>query len=185
MAVSSAQSRQVAERYARALFALAHEKDALDEVRQELDAVIQLVSESPVFAKLISSPVYSRVTQAQGVEAVLKTAKFSALTRQFFQVLAGNRRLAILSSIVVAYRHLLAESRNEGIAEIVVAHALSSAQEKHLKEALKKATGHTSVQLDVKEDANILGGMIVTIDGKMLDNSLATKLNKIAASMKA
>ena len=61
--------------------------------------------------------------------------------------------------------------------------ALSAAQVKKLKAALKEQVGR-DVQMEEKVDPDILGGLIVKVGSRMVDSSLRTKLNNLKIAMK-
>lgn len=185
MASSSADRIRIASRYSAALFDLASEKKQLDAVRRDLDGVAQLLEASTGFNRLIESPVATREEQARAVDAVLSALGAAKLTRDFFRTLAENRRLAVTPWIIRHYHEKLMESRNETSAQVVSAYALSADQILALKAALKKATGRREVHVEATEDPQILGGVVVKVDGKMFDNSIATKINLLAGSMKS
>lgn len=79
---------------------------------------------------------------------------------------------------------MLAQSRNEATALVTSAYPLKPAQLKELEAGLKKATGRSAVHIETKEDPEILGGVVIHVDGKMFDNSIATKINRLARDMK-
>lgn len=172
-------------RYAQALFDLATEKKQLDAVKKDLDAVAGAYANSEDFRRLTESPAVSRDNKTKGIDAVLGSVKASALTRDFFRVLAENRRMAVTPFVVDEFNMRLAESRNEATAQVTSAYALSAAQLKELEAALKKATGRSAVHIVTKEDPEILGGVVIHVDGKMFDNSIASKINRLARDMKA
>lgn len=182
MSASSADSRRIAARYAQALFDLASEKKQLDAVKKDLDAVAQAYADSHDFRRLLESPALSREAKEKGVAALL--GKANALTRDFFRVLAENRRMAATPFVVDAFGALLAQSRNEATALVTSAYPLKPAQLKELEAGLKKATGRSAVHIETKEDPEILGGVVIHVDGKMFDNSIATKINRLARDMK-
>lgn len=184
MSNSSADSRRIAVRYAQALFDLASEKKQLDAAKKDLDAVAAAYESSADFRRLVESPAITRDEKVKGVGAVLAAQKSSPLTRDFFRVLAENRRMAVLPFVVAEFNKRLAESRNEATALVTSAYALSAAQKKELQDALKKATGRAAVHLVTKEDPEILGGVVIHVDGKMFDNSVASKINRLARDMK-
>lgn len=185
MSKSSTDLRPVASRYAKALFELATEKKQLDVVKKDLESVAAAYAASESFRRTASSPALSVAAQAKAVDAVLAKLKISDLTRKFFGVLARNRRLVAAPHIAARYALLLAESRNEVTAEITSAQPLSAAQLKELKASIKKATGRSDVHIVTKEKPEILGGVIIHVDGKMFDNSIANKITRLAASLKA
>ena len=49
---------------------------------------------------------------------------------------------------------------------------------------LAEATGGKSVELDVKVDPEIIGGIVVRLGSRMVDASIKTKLNSIRTRMK-
>ena len=53
-----------------------------------------------------------------------------------------------------------------------------------LKSALKSVTGGKDIDLDVKVDPAIIGGLVVKLGSRMIDSSLRTKLNAIKLAMK-
>ena len=61
---------------------------------------------------------------------------------------------------------------------------LSDANLVALKDQLKAASGGREVDLDVKVDPSIIGGLIVKLGSRMVDGSLKTKLNAIRLAMK-
>jgi ATP synthase F1 subcomplex delta subunit len=69
-------------------------------------------------------------------------------------------------------------------AEVTVAEELKPAHVKALKDALAAAAGSSDVNVEVKVDPSIIGGMIVKLGSRMVDSSLRTKLNAIRTRMK-
>ena len=59
-----------------------------------------------------------------------------------------------------------------------------SGRPKALKSALMSVTGEKSVDLQVKIDPAIIGGLTVKLGSRMVDSSLRTKLNAIKHAMK-
>ena len=53
-----------------------------------------------------------------------------------------------------------------------------------LKSALKSVTGGKDIDLAVKVEPAIIGGLIVKVGSRMIDSSLRTKLNAIKFAMK-
>jgi F-type H+-transporting ATPase subunit delta len=74
--------------------------------------------------------------------------------------------------------------KGEVSAEVTVAEALSDSHLDALKNALKAITGEKTVDLNVKIDPAIIGGLMVKLGSRMVDSSLRTKLNAIKHAMK-
>jgi len=82
------------------------------------------------------------------------------------------------------FNALLDNFRGVSRAEVTVAEALSDAHLNALKEALKEVSGGRSVDVKVKVDPSIIGGLVVKLGSRMVDGSLRTKLNSIRTRMK-
>jgi F-type H+-transporting ATPase subunit delta len=173
----------MAGRYATALFELALEDKALDKVRKDLDGFSALIAESPDFARLVRSPVFGADEQARALDAVLKKANIGGLAANFLNVVAKNRRLFAVPQMIAAFRKLVAQHNGEVSADVTVAEQLSDAHLSALKGALNTMTGK-DVDLNVKVDPAIIGGLVVKLGSRMVDSSLRTKLNSIKYAMK-
>jgi F-type H+-transporting ATPase subunit delta len=183
VAASSAGFSGLAERYAAALFELADEQKALDQVAGDLRQLRAMISESAEFQRLIRSPVLSRTEQGRAINAIAEQAGFSQLTRNFIGLVAQNRRLFVVPAIIDAFLALLAERRGEVTAQVTAAQPLTDAQRTLVEEQLKRAVG-SKVAVEIKIDPSLLGGMIVKVGSRMVDASLKSKLHRLEAAMK-
>jgi F-type H+-transporting ATPase subunit delta len=170
-------------RYATALFELADEAKSIDQVEADFDDFDRLLDESSDLLRLVRSPVYSAEEQIRALGAVLERAGATALSINFIKLTARNRRLFALRDMIAAFRKLVAAGRNEVSAEVTSAHELTSAQVTALKAELKAAESR-DVKLTQRVEPAILGGLIVKVGSRMIDNSLRTKLQSLKVAMK-
>ena len=173
----------MAGRYATALFELALEANAVEAVKADLDRFDALVAESADLNRLVRSPVFSAEEQVQALSVVLDRVGISGLAANFFKLVAANRRLFAVHDMIKAFRALIAQHKGEATAAVTVAEPLKDQHVDALRAALKSVTGK-DVDLDVKVDPAILGGLIVKLGSRMVDSSLRTKLNAIKHAMK-
>ena len=173
----------MAGRYATALFELALEANAVEAVQADLDRFDALVAESADLNRLVRSPVFSAKEQLQALSAVLDRVGISGLAANFLKLAASNRRLFAVRDMIKAFRALVAEHKGEATAAVTVAEPLKNQHVDALRAALKSVTGK-DVDLDVKVDTAILGGLVVKVGSRMVDSSLRTKLNAIKHAMK-
>ena len=174
----------MAGRYARALFELALEEKSVDSVRSDLDSFDALLNDSPDLMRLVRSPAFSAEEQTRALKAVLERAGLSGLSANFLLTVASNRRLFAIRDIIRAFRAMVARWKGEVGAEVTVAEPLSDTNLEALKEALKSVTGEKTIDLAVKVDPAIIGGLVVKLGSRMVDSSLRTKLNAIKIAMK-
>jgi F-type H+-transporting ATPase subunit delta len=173
----------IAGRYATALFDLALEQGAVDRLKVDLDRFEALVNEVADLARLLRSPVLTADDQVRALSAVLDRAGIDGLAANFLKLVATNRRLFIALDMAKAYRALVAKHKGEVTAEVTLADRPSDAQLATIKDALASVT-KKGVQVNVKIDPAIIGGMVVKLGSRMVDSSLRTKLNAIKLAMK-
>jgi F-type H+-transporting ATPase subunit delta len=85
--------------------------------------------------------------------------------------------------MIADFRKLVAAARGEVTAEVTSAHELNADQVRALKAELKAAESR-DVKLTQRVDPAILGGLIVKVGSRMIDNSLRTKLQSLKVAMK-
>jgi F-type H+-transporting ATPase subunit delta len=170
-------------RYATALFELAQEAGSLDQVAGDLDSFARMMDQSEDLTRLVKSPVFAAQDQVRALEALFARAGIKGLAASFISLAARNRRLFAISDMIAGYRTLMAAQRGEIAAEVTSAEKLSASQVARLKAELKAAAG-SDVLLTQTVDPSILGGLIVKIGSRMVDSSLATKLNNLKVAMK-
>ncbi len=173
----------MAGRYANALFELALEQRNIDAVKQDLERFNALVAANPDLDRLVRSPVFTAEEQLAALSAVLEKAAITGLAAKFLKLVASNRRLFAVGDMVRAFGGLVARHKGEVSAEVTVAEKLNDQYLDTLKTALKDVTGK-DVDLNVKIDPAIIGGLIVKLGSRMVDTSLRTKLNSIKHAMK-
>ena len=183
MAAETSLTSALAGRFATALFALAHERKALDAVADDLGRVAAMIEESREFRRLIRSPVLGRAAQGRAADAVLEAAGIGELARKLVGLLAEKRRLFALSDIIRAYRAKLSRHRGEVSAVATAAHALTAGQVEALKKSLARTVGQ-DVALTTEVDEALLGGLVVRVGSRMFDSSLSTRLANLKTAMK-
>ncbi len=151
--------------------------------RQISTAFDALIAESADLARLVRSPVFTADAQLKALSAVLDKAGIGGTTAKFLKVLTANRRLFTVRDVIRGFRTLVARFKGEATAEVTVAEQLSEKNLEALKGALKTVTGK-DVDLKVKVDPAIIGGLVVKVGSRMVDSSLRTKLNAIKHAMK-
>jgi F-type H+-transporting ATPase subunit delta len=174
----------VAGRYARALFELALDAKSVDAVKSDIEKFAAMLAESADLTRLVRSPVYGAEEQSKALAAVLAKAEISGLASNFLMFVTANRRLFAIGDMIRDFRKLVSRWKGEVTAEVTVAEKLSDAHLEEIKSALKSITGEKSVDLQVKIDPAIIGGLTVKLGSRMVDSSLRTKLNAIKHAMK-
>jgi F-type H+-transporting ATPase subunit delta len=174
----------MAGRYALALFELAKDQKAIDSVAADLKAFDAMIAGSADLERLVRSPAFSAEEQVRALGALLDKADVKGLAANFLKLVATKRRLFAVREMIRDYGKLLDAHKGVKRAEVTVAEPLGEAHLAALKEALREVSGGQSVELSVKVDPSIIGGLVVRLGSRMVDGSLRTKLNTIRNRMK-
>jgi F-type H+-transporting ATPase subunit delta len=173
----------VAGRYATALFELAEEAKAIDAVAADLSSFSAMLTESPDLTRLVESPAFSAEDQVAAINAILAKAGISGIAANFIGFVASKRRLFALPGMIQGYRNLVAQAKGIVSAEVTLAEQPSPKRLDEIRAALKGVAGK-DVDVAVKIDPALIGGLVVKMGSRMVDASLKTKLNSIRLAMK-
>jgi len=169
--------RGVAKRYAVALFNAAVKMDVAEQVRGDLAGFDELIRTNAEFRNYMRSPQI--LTEAKK-ELVAKAfaEESSGLFVTFVMLLIDKKRLDSVSEIAEAYTHLY--ERSQGIIEVkaITAIPLDRDLEVETRETIEKHMG-AQVRLVKSTDPDIIGGMILIIEDKIIDGSIRHQLGTL------
>jgi F-type H+-transporting ATPase subunit delta len=171
------------DRYATALYSLAEDDRALDQVVDQMQALGRLIDESPIFRRLLASPLIDVKQATAAARAALEEQGFAPTIVNFVSVIAVNRRLNRLRAIVGAFAALVAQRRGVITAHVTTAHRLSTVQRESLRARLIEA-GYGQVNINEQIDASLLGGITVRIGARLFDSSIKSRLQRLQYAMK-
>jgi len=180
--VKASGSKQIAQRYVKALFDVGAKSQAA--VEKDLGVLQTVLAESEEFQALLSNPLLTRAQQAKAADAVLAKIKADKVTRQFVALLARQKRLNLLPEIIALYQDWATTARGEMKAEIISAAPLKSADIAAISAQLGKTYGK-KILVETREDPELLGGIVIKIGSLQLDSSLAGKLTRLTNKLKA
>lgn len=173
----------VAGRYALALYDLANTSFKLDVAAGDLQRLANAIAVSSDLKQMLASPLISAAEKGKALAALLARMGADDLTTRFVGVIAKHGRAFRLEQIIKTYLALLADRRGEVSAEVSSALPLSDAQLAQVSDALHRQLG-TKIILETKLDPSLIGGMVVRVGSKLIDNSLKTKLLRLQLAMK-
>ena len=172
---------QISKEYAEALFSLACEENREEEFLASLNTVKDLLESSPEYEALLSSPGIPLGDRLSALESALADVVPEYLL-SWLQLLCEKGRIGYFSECVKEYNALLAAKQMVVTARVTSAVELTDGEAAALKEKLEKISGHT-VLLERSTDASLLGGLVVEIEGKVMDGSLRHRLRTVKEVM--
>ena len=182
MSTNRTESLAIASRYATAMFELAVKANKADTLVDEFNTLAGAIKSSDDLATALANPLSSR--DAKGELLAKLAAKGDALTQQSVATLAAQGRAEMLPLVAELLEAKLAKHNDAVMAEVTSARPLNKTIEKQIQDALEKATGKP-VQMTLKENPDVLGGVSIRLGSYLLDATLAGALNDMRAQLLA
>lgn len=167
---------EIAEVYARSLFDVAKEQDALDEVRDELAEFAEAMNSSRELTTFLFSPYFSTDEKKDGLKRVVKDASLTFMN--FLEALLERHRMPVIFRIRARYESLWEEENKLLPVRVTSAIELDKNIVKQIGEQIGEQTGR-QVELSSEVDPDILGGVVLRVGNFILDVSIRNRLNQL------
>ncbi len=167
----------LAQRYAKALFAVALERKVLDKVRGELHDFVARLEDRPELAYFLRSPERSRVEKRQLLERVFSD-RFSGIFFNFLLLVIDKGRTPLYDEVREAFDDLYDRHHRKVRALAITAMPMEKRELEALQSDLAQVM-KLSLELENRVDPEILGGIVLDIKGKILDGSVRRQLERL------
>ena len=170
--------------YAKTMFAAAREaggQDSAVEVRNQLKQLCSLI-----YADMELSGALMGIEYAPQVRADLARAVFADCNpalREVMAVMAENRDIDLITGVYHAYEDNLKADMNIAVVDVVTVVPLDDELRKLIEKKAETDLGVNAV-LNESIDASILGGIIMSVNGKRIDASMISQLNRARHTLK-
>jgi F-type H+-transporting ATPase subunit delta len=169
----------VARRYAEAYFGLAREAEDIAGWRKELAAVSDALTE-PEVAQALRNP---RLTLPHRVQLGLELLDgLSEQARNLARLMIERQRAAHIREVLAAYDELADRASGVLRADVVTAVPVNPKLTEQITTALSRRFGR-SVRPVVRQDPAIIGGIVVRIGDRVIDDSIRTHLQQLQATL--
>lgn len=170
-------NRVLARRYAKALFELAADRKMLDVVHKDVISFSELLEKNQPLKYVVFGQDVNKKQKAQAIGKAIQD-KVSNVFFNFLLVLFDKSRSTIFPEIVAEFQVLVDEHDKKINAVTTTAVPVDSKLSKELKVLLDKLFS-ADVQITNRVDPSILGGIVVSVDGQILDGSLSNQLRRL------
>lgn len=140
----------------------------------ELFVVSQAVTDNADLRGALSDPARSDADKAGLLRGLLDGKALPAVIRLAELALNGSHRTVVVA--LTEFQKVAAEVRNESVAKVRVARALSDTEQQRLADALSRQYGRP-VHLNISVEADLVGGMRIEIGDDVIDGSVAARLD--------
>jgi F-type H+-transporting ATPase subunit delta len=175
-------NKSVARRYAEAFFSIAREASKVDEYQSELGKIVQSIEEIDGLKQYFAHPLVP-AKDKKDVANKLFASAVSPVTLNFLLLVLDKKRETYLEIIYNEYVAMADESHGIKKAELISAMAVSDEAVDALAKTLSISTGKT-IQLKLSIDPALLGGVKIRMGDKIIDASVAKKLEMLKKNLK-
>ena len=167
---------EIAEVYARALFEVASDQDALDELREQLGQFADALGDSRDLMQFFFSPYFSTEEKKDALGRAIEGAHPAFMN--FLEALIERHRMPVVFRIRDRFDHMWEEARKLLPVEITSAIELDDAIVRSIGDRVGEQTGR-KVELSSHVDPDILGGIVLRVGNSILDASIRNRLNQL------
>lgn len=175
-------NKSVARRYAEAFFSIAREADKIDQFQQELEMVVATIEETESLKDYYAHLLIPAKSKREVTTRIFGN-QLAPVTLNFLLMIIDKRRETYIGVITDEYKDMADESRNITKADLVAAVEVSEDELKSLAENISASMGKT-VQLKLKVDQSLIGGLKLKIGDKIIDGSVAKRLQMLKEQLK-
>lgn len=165
-----------ARRYAEAAFQVAERDGTVDVWRRELEAAATIVGQ-PAIGRTLSNPAIALDARASAVNATFGKVASRPVTN-LIQLMLRRGRIEDVPRVAAEFRRLDNAQKGITIATATSAAPLKADEVKALTARLEALTGG-SIELDVKVDPSLLGGLVVQVGDRLIDGSVRGRLERL------
>ncbi len=172
-------ARGAAKRYAQAVLSLAKERGTLDAWHDDLGQLSALMSDEAAVS-FFASPNASEERKLYMLDQVLVNGQPEA--KNLARLLLERERLDDLPAIYQLFEDGIRAERGIVVAEVTTAEPLGTLEQALVKERLETMTGK-HIELKLRVDPEIIGGIIARIGDVLLDGSVISQLRRLRARL--
>jgi F-type H+-transporting ATPase subunit delta len=176
-----AESR-AASRYVKSLLSLAVERDALEQVHDDMRLFDKVARENPAFRLMLKNPVIKHDKKREILEKLF-AGKVHPLTQAIFDIITKKNREGILPAIAREFHVAYNKHKNIGKATVTTAFPIDDSLRSQFESVAKKITRQNHIELEERINKDMIGGFVLDVGDKQIDASLRNKLKMLKVKL--
>ncbi|MBR2660281.1 MAG: ATP synthase F1 subunit delta [Clostridiales bacterium] len=169
--------------YAEALFELAVQAGLTKETSEGLETVVSALLQTPEYRALLASPAIPKEERLAALDSTFR-GKIPDILLAILRMMVSRGHVSALNGMARDYEELARGYRGESMAVVTSAVRLKEAETVALRAKLEKKLGR-QVTLQCHVNPELIGGIRVEVDGRVIDGSIRNKLEEIKEVMNA
>ncbi|MER3447493.1 MAG: ATP synthase F1 subunit delta [Candidatus Dadabacteria bacterium] len=165
-----------------ALIEVAKEGAILEKVTSDLEKFFKIISSQEEIKNALGSPVYKTEEKKSIVVDIGNELGFDEITVNFLNLVIEVGRFKALVKSQGPFMQRIKRASGRVKAEVITSVTPSDADLQKIKEALNRLV-EKDVELTLKVDPGILGGVIAKVEDRVFDGSIRTQLERIRRTL--
>lgn len=171
-------AKLISKTYGDALFELAVEENKVDDLLGEIGQLQKVLQENEDFGRLMTHPKINKDEKIQVVTNVFK-GRISDELLGFLTIIISKDRYQEIDGILEYFLTEVKKYKGIGVATVTTAVPLREEQRRKVEQRLLDTTDYKSMEIHYRQDAALIGGMVIRIGDRVVDSSISTKLNEL------
>ncbi|MBQ9156976.1 MAG: ATP synthase F1 subunit delta [Eubacterium sp.] len=175
-------AKLVSSTYGDALFDLALEENRLTETGEEITALKETFLDNEELLKLLNHPKIVKEEKLAFIEQVF-SGRISDEVLGFLHIIVEKDRHNDIFGIFDYFLHKVREYQGIGTAYVASAVPLTDIQKQAVKKRLLETTRYESFEIDYEVKPELLGGLVIRIEDRVVDSSLKTQIDILSKKL--
>lgn len=175
-------AKLVSKTYGDALFETCMEMGSLDQMYEEVKAVLEILKTDHDLNKFMNHPKVIKEDKIKVIEESFN-GRVSRELVGLMTLVVGKGRYAEMDSIFEYFIDLVKEEKKIGMVHVTTAFELKDSQRADVEDKILATTKYESLEMDYVVDASLIGGMVIRIGDRVVDSSIKTQLYELSKEL--
>jgi F-type H+-transporting ATPase subunit delta len=169
--------------YARAMYSVADDMGRVEEIKADMITIQHIFEREKTFTRILENPGISNMKKKEMVRNVLGKSTYKEII-SLIEILIDKGRFSLYDQIVSQYSQIVDEEDKVCAGVVYSAIRLNTHDKNCLEHEVGRRIGK-KVSLYNMVDHDIIGGVKILVDGKIIDATLQSNLEKMADEMRS
>lgn len=174
--------KSLATGYAQALFEVADKRGGADDAEKDLDGIKDLLETNRKFRDILYHPSITRTEKKGLIDKIIAPQCSSKWVKNLLYILVDKRRERMLDYLPDVFKGVARRIRGVISVKVQTVFPLTESRLDKLKENLEKLT-KKKVELETEINKEIIGGMVIRIENKIIDGSVVNHLKNLKKNL--
>lgn len=165
--------------YAEGLFEIAKNRKLLTEINDQLEIIKIVLKKIPEFQYFLANPLIDKEIKKNTLKIIFSKT-VNSIILNFLLLLVDKKRIIYFHDIADEFTLIWNKITNTQLVEVYSVISLTETQKEYLINKLKKITRANSIQLNLKIDKALIGGLIIKFSSNLIDLSLKGQIQKLS-----